>query len=333
MTTLFGVELRRLWSRRLFRLLVLGLFGTLVVIAVVNGVRSNRNVAAAHAKAQALAQQNSGPPPGMAQHCGGAVQATPEPTNPDKSGVFIGGPCTYMIPTAQDYYSDPRFSFATNVQNLVTTAIALAAIIGFVVGAGFVGAEWTAGTFPLLLTWEPRRLRVLAAKVLSAITSFVAVAVVALVVAVGSAWLIASTRGTTAGTTSLLWHHVVYDGLRGLILVGLLVGVGVAVAGLARHTSAVLAGAVGYIVIFEIVVRQLHWQWQRWLLFENAGALLSGKSQIFPEHNGPRGFFSNTVFTLHADRAALYLCILFAVVMLAWVVSLLRRDVDESGRG
>jgi len=86
-------------------------------------------------------------------------------------------------------------------------------------------------------------------------------------------------------------------------------------------------------VIFELVVRRLHWQWQRWLLIENAGALLNGKDQIFPVHEGPKGLFVNTVFTLHADRAALYLGILFAFVMLVWGVSMLRRDVDESGRG
>ncbi|MGH2718171.1 MAG: ABC transporter permease subunit [Actinomycetota bacterium] len=331
--TLVGVEVRRLWSRRLFRLLVLGLFATLIVIAVVNGVRSNRDLTAAHAKAARLAQQNAAPPPPLVAQCNGNVQVTPEPTGGPEFNGPLGGPCVWIAPSAQDFYSDPRFSFAENAVNLLITAVTLAAVIGFVVGAGFVGAEWTNGTFPLLLTWEPRRIRVLVAKALSAIASFVAVAVVAVVVAVGSAWLIAATRGTTSGTTALIWHHVTYDSLRGLILVALLVGAGVAIAGVARHTSAVLAGAVGYIVIFELIVRRLHWQWQRWLLLENAGALMSGKSQIFPVHEGPKGLFVNTVFTLHADRAALYLCILFVVVMLAWALSLTRRDVDESGRG
>ncbi|HWD07652.1 MAG TPA: ABC transporter permease subunit [Actinomycetota bacterium] len=331
MSTLVGVELRRLWSRRLFRLLVAGLFATLVVVAVVNGVRSNRNVAAAHARAQQLAAQQANPPAPLLAHCGGNVQVTPEPAGEFKGP--IGGPCVWIQPSAQDFYSDPRFSFAGNVGNLVGAAISLAAIIGFVVGAGFIGAEWTAGTFPLLLTWEPRRIRVLAAKALSAIGSFVAVGVVALVVAVGSAWLIAATRGTTAGTTALVWHHVIYDSLRGLLVVALLVGTGVAIAGLARHTSAVLAGAVGYIVIFEIVVRRFHWQWLRWLLLENAGALVAGKTQIFPVHEGPPGLFVNTVYTLHADRAALYLGSLFVAVMVVWAVSMMRRDVDESGRG
>jgi ABC-2 type transport system permease protein len=334
MTRLVHVELRRLFGRRLFRLLLAGVFLTLLVVLVVNGVRSNRNFAAARARAAQRAAAFASPPPPLVSLCAGKAITTPAPSGgpgPIKSGA---NPCIYQAPTAQDFYSDPRFSFAANAANLVITAVAMTALVGFVVGAGFVGAEWGAGTFTLLLTWEPRRLRVLSAKLLAVVVTFVAAALVATALAVGGAWLVAATRGTTAGTVAGVWHSVVYSGLRGLALVALLSAVGVCVAGLTRHTAAVLVGAIGYMIVFEFVVRRLHPEWSRWLLASNAGALLGGRISLPLVHRGPGvAFFGQpTVFVLHAGRAAIYLCALCAVALVAWAVTLVRRDVDEGGR-
>jgi hypothetical protein len=333
MTRLLDVELRRLLSRRLFRLLMLGVLATILILNIVLGVRSNRNFAAAEARAAALAEQYATPPPGMLAHCGGKVNQVPvAPPAGDAGGPVAVGPCAFRPPTAAELYSDPRFSFAGNAVHELNTAVDLVAVVGFIVGAGFIGAEWAAGTFPLLLTWRPRRLRVLAAKALATIGVFVVAGAAAIVLAMGCAWLIATTRGTTGGTNTHVWHILFSDGLRGLVLVALLTGAGLAIAGLTRHTSSVLAGAIGYLVVFEVVMRRFHPEWQRWFLLNNAGALLNGwvhielPPRLLIPGQGP------SLFTLHADRAALYLGALFVGAMAAWAIALVRRDVDEAGR-
>ncbi|HEU5004087.1 MAG TPA: ABC transporter permease subunit [Actinomycetota bacterium] len=339
MIRLTKVELRRLFKRRLFRVLLAALFLTVLAIIVVNGALSNRDLAGAHAKAQQEAQGFlTQRPPGLEQACGGSVTITPAPASASRDGpgpVLKGaGPCTIFAPSASDLYQDPRFSFADNGTHLVVAAIALVSILGFVIGTGFIGAEWTAGTFPLLLTWEPRRLRVLGSKLAALIITFVAIGVVTTVLLLFGGWLIAATRGTTAGITGAVKHHILMYSLRGLLLVVALTGAGAAIAGLTRHTAAALVGAVGYLVVFEIVVRRQHPEWIRWLLTTNAGALIGGWVHVDPVIRGPARFLSTpppSVF-VHADRAALFLGILLVVLVATWALVLLRRDIDESAR-
>jgi hypothetical protein len=163
------------------------------------------------------------------------------------------------------------------------------------------------------------------------IVTFVVVGVATVAILLAGGWLIAATRGTTAGMTAAHWHNVLWYSLRGLALIALLSGVGAAVAGLTRHTAAALVGAFGYLVIFELVVRRLHPQWERWLLTTNAGALLSGWTRVEVVQRFQLGFTPPPEFVLRADRAALYLGALFVLVIATWAVTLVRRDVDEGG--
>jgi hypothetical protein len=334
MTRLLGVEFHRLRRRRLFRLLLLGLFLTLVAIIVGNAILSSRNLTAAHAKAAREAREalQGGPPPFFKTGCSSQPKMVIAPPG-SQPGPDPNNPCIFYSPNAQQFYVDPRFHFADNATNLVTTAVALASILGFVMGTGFIGAEWTAGTFPLLLTWEPRRLRVLFAKLAVVMATFVVIGAASTLIILAGGWLVAATRGTTAGMTTHAWHQVLWYSLRGLPLIALLTGAGAAIAGLTRHTSAALVGAIGYLVIFEITLRRLHPQWVRWLLTTNAGALLGGWSTVdIPQREPVFGFTPLKQFVLHADRAAIYLVVLFAVVVATWAVVLLRQDVNEGAQ-
>lgn len=330
MTRLLGVEFRRLRQRRLFRLLLLGMFLTLVAIIVGNAVLSNRNVAAARAKAASEAKAAlRAPPPFVVGGCGGHLKMATAPKGAEP-GPAPNNPCVFYAPNAQEFYMDPRFSFALNANHLVIASVTLASIVGFVMGTGFIGAEWTAGTFPLLLTWEPRRLRVLFAKLGVVMATFVLIGMATTLLLVAGGWVVAATRGTTAGMNAAHWRDVLWYALRGLTLIALLSGAGAAIAGLTRHTSAALVGAIGYLVVFEFVVRRLHPEWIRWFLTSNAGALLGGRAAIDVVERGPVFKFTPlTEFVLHADRAALYLGVLFVLVVAAWAVVLVRQDVNE----
>jgi hypothetical protein len=79
-------------------------------------------------------------------------------------------------------------------------AIAVAtAVLAYLLGATYVGAEWSTRSMVALLFWEPRRARVMAAKLTT-----LAVATALLAVLAEGTWLVtarmlAATRGTTTG--------------------------------------------------------------------------------------------------------------------------------------
>lgn len=318
MSRLLGVEIRRLTSRRLLRLLVLLLLATIVVVAVVDGVRSHRDVAAARAAAAAQAAQyaRQAPPPAEQQQLCEDAKARGE-APPDAN-------CEFKAPTAADFFADPRYRLATQLPNAVGGVLVGVGLLGVVVGASAIGAEWSAGTYAGLLAWEPRRVRVLTAKLLAILAVLGVVGVVALGLETLLGWVVAATRGTTAGTTGAVVSEVLLRCGRGLGLVALLSVAAASVAGLLRSTAGALGVAAAYLVGGELVLRGLRPGWERWLLTSNAGAIVTGRVQVVG-----RRFRTGmtTLYTLHAGRAAVYLGLGVVVLVAVSAVVLRRRDV------
>ena len=157
-------------------------------------------------------------------------------------------------------------------------------VIGcWVIGSSFAGAEWQAGTMTTLLTWEPRRSRVLIAKAvacaLGAFTAAVALdAVFGLVLA-----LVAATRGVTDG----LDMGLLVRSVSGLVLriaavsaIGALLGL--AIAMVAHNTGAAIGIGFAYLAVAEGIMRGLKPGWAPWLIGDNANVLVLGRDAGFP---------------------------------------------------
>jgi hypothetical protein len=322
---LFGAEVRRLAGRRMCRYLLLVGLAVLVVLGVVQAIQSSRDIAGAQARARreaaAAAARFAALPPGLVAQC--------RKGPPDS--------CTFHGPTAdelyQEIYRDPRYSFAEHAPNVVVGIVIAAGLVGFVIGASFIGAEWASGTMASLLTWEPRRLRVLVAKLGAGIAVLVVLGAVAIAAGLADSWLIAATRGTTAHTTSHVVALLISRGGRGLVLVALLTGAGTAISGFTRHTVAALVATVGYLVIVEIILRGLRPGWVRWYLTTNAAAALTGRMRLFvpPPPGGFGPFTGQQVFVLHASRGFIYLTALLVALVGIWALTFTRRDIDEGG--
>ncbi|GAC1366069.1 MAG: hypothetical protein NVSMB32_10110 [Actinomycetota bacterium] len=335
MIRLFRVEVRRLLARRLFRVAMVVVFLFLLTILGVIAYQSHRDVAAAQAKAHQEAAREfaaqAAPPPQVIDACRARLPpgVPPEACSP---------PTTSEADLYANLYQDPRFIFSENADNFARGIVALMCLLGLLVGASFVGAEWGAGTMASLLTWEPRRWRVLVAKLMAAVVVLAIAGAVFVALGVGGAWLVAAIRGSTAQTTHHLLVSVAKTGGRGLLLVALLTAGGCAASGFSRHTPVALAVAIGYLVAVEGILRGLRPAWERWFLVPNGAAVLSGKIVlVVPQRVGGQPspgttFLSpQTIFVLHAGRAALYLTAMAAVVVLFWAVTFLRGDVDEGG--
>lgn len=326
MSRLVRVEVRRLLARRLLRVLGAVLLAGLAFAAVNTALHSSRDLAAARVKAEQQAKEYRAQSAENVKMCEAdkAAGRTPAEVMCADEG---GGP------TAENFYADPRYDFARSAPDAVAGAIVGVGMLGVVLGASAVGAEWSAGTFAGLLTWEPRRLRVLAAKLVALVAVVAAIALAAVVVQLLAYWAIAGTRGTLAGTTSHVVASLTGRGARGIGLVALLAAAAAATAGIVRSTAGALGAAAGYMVIFEILSRNLRPGWARWLLSSNAAALVTGKIEIYPPTStamvGPPGtpLTEPKIYILHGSRAAIVLALATAALVALWGLLLRRRDV------
>jgi hypothetical protein len=183
MMRLLKVELGRLFSRRLIRVLaIVGLLAFLGVDGLI-AAHSSTDIAAAHTRADAFAQSQY-------QSCLAQVGLT-QGRGPTRSDCENGLPAAQLksclanvqnqvagpgqltreecIRSSNPYFQDPRFHFADRAKDLLVSAAFIFMLLGLVIGASFIGAEWQSGTFASLLTWEPRRQRVLVAKLLASV--------------------------------------------------------------------------------------------------------------------------------------------------------------------
>jgi ABC-type transport system involved in multi-copper enzyme maturation permease subunit len=122
-----------------------------------------------------------------------------------------------------------------------------------VLGASAVGAEYRAGTVTTILTWEPRRVRLLLARIGAAAVVAIAFYLVVHVVFVGGWLLGAGLRGTTAGADGGFWRDLAFVVLRGVVVAGVLAVLSAALATLGRNTGAALGIWFGYLVAVEAI--------------------------------------------------------------------------------
>ena len=249
---LYVTELRRLWKRRFVRYMTL--VGLLVLIGVAAGTFITNHkigpaeIAAAQRAADRDYQQNVEYSTRTRQECeqakaAGNADANRFPPN-----------CAEIIPAPRDQFQadwhlPATFDFRKEFGTTITTLTAVLALIAFVVGASFVGAEWSSGGMMNLLLWRPQRLRVLLTKLAAVLTGAIAVTVLAAAGWTAAFWATGSYRGNTAKMTAGVWQSFGLTGLRGLVLILVAGAIGFALASLGRHTALALGGAMGVAVV------------------------------------------------------------------------------------
>jgi ABC-type transport system involved in multi-copper enzyme maturation permease subunit len=172
---------------------------------------------------------------------------------------------------------DRRFHLTSLAVALEGTSPVLI-IAAWLLGASFIGADCHAGTLTTLLTWEPRRLRVIVAKLAGCLMVVFLLVIAAQILLSGGLALAAAVRGTTEGVDAVWMRHTAGIALRVAILSGVGSAIGFAIASVARNTAAALGVGFGYTVIVENLVRGLRPQWVPWLVGDNAVMFISGQS-------------------------------------------------------
>ena len=149
MSRLLAVELRRIASRRLVRLMVLGIFVILTVTNIFQAFNHTNDSSAARARVVADIRQYSAPP-----GSDGTIDYGPKCTNNDYSGMqqdpatgrqILPPQCHAMTfdeaVDRQMEYSDPRFLMVRDGPHLILAGLVIAALLAFLLSASVIGAE------------------------------------------------------------------------------------------------------------------------------------------------------------------------------------------------
>jgi ABC-2 type transport system permease protein len=304
-TRLLGSELLRLASRRVvWGLLILALAGA-VVGATIVAINSRPPSAAELASGSAQYRRAFA----------ACVEGQLGVPNEELGGLTLRQWCERNVRPEQ-FVGGEAFAVA-NLPDVLRGTAFIVLVIALMIGSSSVGAEWQSGSMATLLTWEPRRARVLLVRSVVVASMVFALAVVIQVVLSGLLWFVAIWRGTTAGAGSTLLQHVAGVTLRVAIVAAVTSLLGVSLATIGRNTAAALGAVFVYLAVVESLLRAFAPRFTPWLLGPNTVVFVDGR----PSFPSP----SATVVTV---GHALVVTVGYAVVLLAAAVASFRaRDV------
>jgi ABC-type multidrug transport system ATPase subunit len=271
---LVSAEFLRARSRRVIRLLVVGIIAGVVIGVGIGTWNSDRGSAQAQYEAE-LASCLRG-------DFGSADDLPPRYATIEEF-------CADQVRI--EYFASNEIKWV-DVDDILEGMASIVILVGALVGASLGGADWTAGTMGTLLTWEPRRARVLLVRAAIAAAAAFGVAVFAqaffaLVFRLGVA-----VAGTAAGSPTGLIGDATQLALRTAAVAALTAVVAHAIATFGRSTVAAVGVLFGYLVLVEGFLSNLWTDLQPRLLVRAAVVVVSQKPLYDPDVTatiGPNG--------------------------------------------
>ncbi len=268
--SLLRAELHRFRSRRFIQLLVgLLLLGWLV--ATVIGLLSfGEPTDADRADARAQLEQVVADQEMFRQQCLDDPNL-PADVTPEE---VCGPPMTADDLRVEDFLSTAPFDLASSAAAGALGFGAAAAVLGFLIGATWIGAEWSSRSIVALLFWVPRRMQVMGAKLGVLVLGAVALGVLAQVAWLAMAGILRGVVGSGDRLPAGFWGDLLATQSRSVLLVVLAALGGFGLANLVRNTGASLGIGFVYFAVVETAIGALRPAWQPWLLTSNAAGLV-----------------------------------------------------------
>jgi hypothetical protein len=271
--SLVKAELHRFRARRFIQVLAgLGVLGwaAAIIIGLFNfGNPTQADYAAAQAQVDQIVQENEtyrqqcldDPPPDLPE----GVPAD-EACGPPLTAEDIGG--------VEAFLGKAPFDLAGSGTVGAVGFAALASALAFVVGATWIGAEWSTRSIVALLFWAPRRMRVMGAKFGVLVAGATVFGIAAQV-----GWLImAGILDAAVGSDEPLPHHfwssLLQTQARGVLLVVLAAVIGFGLTSIVRNTGAALGIAFVYVVVVQLILGNTKPSWSPWMLGTDAAGLV-----------------------------------------------------------
>jgi ABC-2 type transport system permease protein len=328
--SLFRAEVHRFSARRFIRwLLVLSVVAYLIILPLVAMTQFSKPNAGVLADAQRKMDQV------VAEQEQFREQCLNDPNRPSDVPVeeACGPEPSGSDFRLEDFIDNPPFRLATQLPDGAVAIGVMSAMLAFLIGATYVGAEWSSKSMVALLFWEPRRLKVMAVKLGVTAASAAVLGVLAQAVWWGTAEILARTRGDRADLPVHFWSDLFGQQGRTVLFVVLASLLGFGIANLIRNTGASLGVGFVYFAVIETAVRGFRPGWQEWLLTDNAAALiLNGGQRLFIYDGGyvdEQGQFvdNGREVVLSNVHGGLVLGIVTAAIVVTGVVLFKRRDL------
>jgi ABC-2 type transport system permease protein len=170
------------------------------------------------------------------------------------AALFVAGiAIAYFVITSNDNKVDFVNDIAggPSASELLGPVSSLLPVMAFVIGASYIGADAKTGMLEQILTWEPRRLRVLGARTVISIVSVGVIAVLLATFLVVLLYGLAAAVGTTDGITGELWANMLATILRTGLAAGLFCAFGLGVSLLINNSVGAIVGFFIYWFIVE----------------------------------------------------------------------------------
>jgi ABC-2 type transport system permease protein len=275
--SLLRAELHRITARRFIRLLVVLAVLAFLVISAIAATQFSRPTPQLLAEAEQERERVIAEQERFRQECL-AQPGLP----PGEEELACGPPARPEDFRAEDFLDKSPFVLADALPPTSIAVGAATAALLFLIGATYVGAEWSTRSIVALLFWEPRRMRVVLTKILVTVLAAVVLGVLAQLAWLGVAALLAATRGSTGPLPAGFWGDLLAQQGRTVLLGVFAALLGFGIANLIRNTGASLGVGFVYFAVIESAIRGLRPTWQEWLLTDNAAALvLDGGHRIF----------------------------------------------------
>lgn len=170
------------------------------------------------------------------------------------AALMIGGIIIAYFVISNDDDNEPSLvqdiAGGVDLDNYFIPIAILLPLMAFVIGSSYFGADVKTGMIEQILTWEPRRMRLLAARLASSVVGVAIIVATLAVFFVILTFLLASLVGTTDGTTGEFWGNVARAILR-LAAAGAVFSVfGMAVTLITNNS---LASIVGFVIYWFII--------------------------------------------------------------------------------
>jgi hypothetical protein len=183
--------------------------------------------------------------------------------------------------------SNHPFHPLTGLRGGLGDAAAPLTLAGFILGASVLGADCTSRALTTLLTWEPRRQRVLAARAAACAAVTAVAALVALAVVTVALLPTAFAHGIGPWPTGARYLSMLGLAVRCALLAAAASVVGVCLAAIGGSTAAALAGAGVYLLVIEQAAIDVVPSIGRWLVAADALSWVAVTPN--PNISGPGG--------------------------------------------
>lgn len=322
------VELRRLFARRLTKVVVV--VGVVIVGIALYGTYANTRPPTAQEQAESQAMYEQAQREFAANGEQMVAECKAQEAQQQESQPGVDFDCEQMEPRAENY-GRPVARFEGEWRPALEGTAYVAMFLAFLIGAGFVAAELSTGSLGTWLTFQPRRVAVLASKLLAVLLGASPIGLVLVALSLGGVRLIlgAVDAVTTlpAGETAQLWATAG----RSVLLTGVAALAGAALGALLRHTAAALGLVVGYLIVVEGMFGGLVQSLRPWLLQLNVSAWLQHDAVYSVQRcaTSATGQYSceSVDRVLGFGRASAYLGVLLALLLAVTFLLFRRRDV------